>query len=224
MSVITNFNKINSKIIESCKIAKRNSDSITLIAVTKNATVEKTNEILNARIFNLGENRDQPFLNKWSELNNDNLVWHFIGTLQSRKVKNIINNIDYLHSLDRISLAEEIEKRADKKIKCFVQVNTSGEDSKFGLQPDATIDFILQLKQYSKIEVVGLMTMAPNTRDETVIRNCFKRLKSLQNEVQKLQLDKAPCNELSMGMSNDYQIAIEEGATMIRVGSALIND
>ena len=134
----------------------------------------------------------------------------------------MINNIDYLHSLDRISLADEIEKRAEKKVKCFVQANVSGEESKHGLTKDEVISFVKQLAAYTKIEVIGLMTMAPNTEDEMVIRNVFRELKKLQQEVVALQLANIPCTELSMGMSNDYEIAVEEGATFVRIGTALV--
>lgn len=130
--------------------------------------------------------------------------------------------MDYIHSLDRMSLAKEIEKRAKKSIKCFIQVNVSGEDSKQGLSREEVIPFVKALSDFKQIEVVGLMTMAPLTNDETVLRNCFRNLKLLQQEVVSLQLSHAPCIELSMGMSNDYQIAIEEGATMVRIGTALV--
>ena len=142
--------------------------------------------------------------------------------MQTRKVKQVIHEIDYLHSLDRMSLAQEIEKRADRVLHCFVQVNVSGEQSKHGLSKEEVIPFIKSLAEMSKIKVVGLMTMAPNTDDEQVIRNVFRNLKNLQQEVVALQLPYAPCTELSMGMSNDYEIAIEEGATFVRIGTALV--
>ena len=119
--------------------------------------------------------------------------WHFIGSLQTRKVKEIINEIDYLHSLDRLSLAKEIQKRADKKVKCFIQVKTSSEESKQGLAIEETVSFIQSLQELDKIEVVGLMTMAPFTEEEEEIRRCFKTLRMLQTEVQELELLHAPC-------------------------------
>jgi PLP dependent protein len=109
-------------------------------------------------------------------------------------------------------------------VNCFVQVNVSGEESKHGISPEEVIDFVKQLKEYPNIIVCGLMTMAPYTDDEDLIRSCFRKLRDLQKEVQNLELDYAPCNELSMGMSNDYIIAVEEGATMIRIGSALVGE
>ncbi|SOC35369.1 YggS family pyridoxal phosphate-dependent enzyme [Ureibacillus acetophenoni] len=204
--------------------AKENSkygQDVTIIAVTKQVSTERTKEVLDNNIFHLGENRPEGLLAKKEELN-DKAIWHYIGSLQTRKVKQVINEIDYLHSLDRMSLATEIEKRAEKPVKCFVQANVSGEESKHGLSREEVIPFIQSLAEFSKIQIVGLMTMAPNTEDESVIRKVFSDLKQLQQEVVELQLPYAPCTELSMGMSNDYAIAIEEGATFIRIGTALV--
>lgn len=201
---------------------KANADQhVTIIAVTKQVSVERTMEVLDSSIVDLGENRPEGLLSKKEEIK-DKAKWHFIGSLQSRKVKQVINEIDYLHSLDRLSLAEEIEKRAAAPINCFVQANVSGEQSKHGLAAEDVIPFIKSLQQFEKIRVVGLMTMAPNTEDQTVIRKVFRDLKKLQQEVVALRLPHAPCNELSMGMSNDYEIAIEEGATYVRIGTALV--
>jgi pyridoxal phosphate enzyme (YggS family) len=205
----------------SCEVSGRNPEEITVIAVTKYVSAERALEAVEAGVQNLGENRDEGLLEKW-EILKDRPVWHFIGSLQTKKVKNVIDKVSYIHSLDRISLAQEIQKRALKPVNCFVQVNVSGEESKQGIKPDKAKAFIEELQHYEKIRVIGLMTMAPLTEDQTVIRECFKNLKKLQKEIQSLQLMLAPCTELSMGMSNDYTIAIEEGATYIRIGTALV--
>ena len=152
----------------------------------------------------------------------DDVVMHFIGTLQSRKVKEVIDDIDYLHALDRKSLAKEINKRASHVVKCFVQVNVSEEESKHGLALEEVDAFIELLEQYENIQVVGLMTMAPYTEDEAEIRQIFETLRHKRDEIQAKQLDYAPCTELSMGMSNDYEIAAEEGATFVRIGTKLV--
>src|SRR3954453_5759660 len=217
MKVIENLKRINQKINEACQKAGRSSDEVKLIAVTKYVSIERAQEALDAGINNLGENRGDSLLEKWDVLQ-DKPTWHYIGTLQTRKVRNIIDKVDYIHSLDRLSLAQEINKRANRKIKCLVQVNVSGEDSKHGMATDQVRDFIEQLKDLSHIEVVGLMTMAPLTDDQQLLRQCFRNLKVLQTEVQQMKRDYAPCTELSMGMSNDFSIAIEEGATMVRIG------
>lgn len=221
MNVQTNLENIQENIQAVCEKVNRSSDEVKIIAVTKYVSTERAQEAIAAGVNNLGENRDEGLLEKQAVIKNG-AVWHYIGSLQSRKVKNIINKVDYIHSLDRISLAKEIEKRANKPIKCFIQVNVSGEDSKQGLSKEEIIPFVKALSDFKQIEVVGLMTMAPLTSDETVLRNCFRNLKLIQKEVLSLQLSHAPCKELSMGMSNDYQIAIEEGATMVRIGTALV--
>lgn len=218
--VINNLEKIQNNIDEAKKRAGA-AQSVKIVAVTKEVDVARTKEVLEAGLVHLGENRPEGLHTKLEQIESG-AHWHYIGTLQTRKVKQIINEIDYLHSLDRLSLAEEIEKRAEKPVKCFIQANVSGEESKHGLSRDEVIPFIKQLASYSKIEIVGLMTMAPNTENEDVIRGVFRELKNLQQEVVALQLAYAPCTELSMGMSNDYEIAIEEGATFVRIGTALV--
>jgi PLP dependent protein len=196
-------------------------DGIQVIAVTKQVGIERTKEAIASGIRHLGENRPEGLAVKLEAIS-DEVNWHFIGSLQTRKVKDVINQIDYLHSLDRMSLAKEIQKRATHQVKCFVQVNVSQEESKSGLHPEETLEFIKSLESFDKILVVGLMTMAPNTQDEHVIRNVFKGLKNLQLKVAAKSWEHAPCTECSMGMSNDYLIAAEEGATFVRIGTALV--
>lgn len=221
MTVQDNLEQIQEQIKEACLRTNRNPQDIHIVAVTKYVSIEKAQEAVEAGIIHLGENRDQGFSSKYDTIG-DRAQWHFIGTLQSRKVKNIIDKVDYIHSLDRLSLAKEIHARADRTVKCFVQVNASAEESKHGLNTEEVISFIKELEPYSNIEVVGLMTMAPFTEDKELIRLCFRTLKKLQHDVQALNLTYAPCTELSMGMSNDFEIAVEEGATFIRLGTILV--
>ncbi|WP_400247077.1 YggS family pyridoxal phosphate-dependent enzyme [Niallia sp. JL1B1071] len=221
MLVKDNLSVIKQEIASASEKANRNPEEVTIIAVTKYVTIERAQEALDAGIVHLGENREEGLLAKYEVLQ-DKPVWHFIGSLQTRKVKGIIDYVDYIHSLDRLSLAKEIHKRANRTIKCFVQVNVSKEESKHGIEPEEVIAFVNQLSEYPNVQVVGLMTMAPFTEDKVFLRQCFQKLKSMQEDVKGLQLAYAPCTELSMGMSNDYSIAIEEGATMIRIGTALV--
>ncbi|WP_413301432.1 YggS family pyridoxal phosphate-dependent enzyme [Bacillus sp. 1P10SD] len=223
MRVADNLIQIKQQINEACIKGDRNPADVKLIAVTKYVSIERAQEAIEAGVNHLGENRDEGLLAKWEVLK-DKPSWHFIGSLQKRKVKNIIDKVEYIHSLDRLSLAEEINKRAKQKIKCLVQVNISGEESKHGLTPEEAIVFIESLRPYENISVEGLMTMAPFTKEEHVIRDCFRKLRELRDQVQALHLSFAPCTELSMGMSNDFEIAIEEGATMIRIGTALVGE
>ncbi|KAA0548015.1 YggS family pyridoxal phosphate-dependent enzyme [Bacillus sp. BGMRC 2118] len=221
MSVKENLQHIQENIVNACKRVNRNPDEVSIIAVTKYVSTDTAREALEAGVIQLGENREEGILQKKKELG-ELPTWHFIGSLQTRKVKNIVNEVSYIHSLDRMSLAAEIQKRSEKQVNCFVQVNTSGEDSKHGLSIEDVLPFIKEVSQFDKIRIVGLMTMAPFTDDEKVIRNCFSSLRIMKEDVQELNLEHAPCTELSMGMSNDYEIAIEEGATYIRIGTSLV--
>jgi pyridoxal phosphate enzyme (YggS family) len=221
LTVLTNLAYVKQELEQTCSRIGRQAQEVTLIAVTKSVTTEKALEVLDAGLLHLGENRNEGLLAKYEEIGS-RAIWHFIGSLQTRKVKDIINIVDYIHSLDRLSLAAEIQKRATKRIRCFVQVKTSAEEAKQGISPSEALDFIKQLAIYDKIEVVGLMTMAPYTENTSEIRHCFRQLKELQLQVQAQELPHAPCHELSMGMSNDFSIAVEEGATFIRLGTILV--
>lgn len=223
MKVSENLEVIQKHIEEACRQVNRSKEEVRIIAVTKYVSAERAQEAIEAGIADLGENRDEGLLEKAGHLK-DKPVWHFIGTLQSRKVKNIVDHVTYIHSLDRLSLAKEINKRAKSSVNCLVQVNASGEESKHGLEPKDVPGFIAKLKDFPNIIVSGLMTMAPNTDDEQVVRDCFRTLRKLQAEIKSQELDYAPCSELSMGMSNDYQIAVEEGSTMVRIGTALVGN
>jgi len=220
-SVASNLEQVKEQIKLACEKVGRHPEEVKVVAVTKYVSTERAQEAVAAGLIHLGENRDEGMTEKYKTISN-NATWHFIGTLQTRKVKNIINQASYIHSLDRLSLAKEINKRASEPVKCFVQVNVAEEESKHGLPADEVVPFIQALGEYPNVQVVGLMTMAPHTDDEQVLRSCFKDLKKLQQEIQTLNLRYAPCQELSMGMSNDYQIAIEEGATFIRLGTTLV--
>ncbi|OOE12011.1 YggS family pyridoxal phosphate-dependent enzyme [Fictibacillus arsenicus] len=222
MNILENKEKILDKIQAACMKKNRSSKGVNLVAVTKYVSNETTKNAALAGVEHIGENRIEGLIEKKEYLADMNVKWHFIGTLQSRKVKDIINHVDFIHSLDRLSLAKEIQKRADKTISCFVQVNVAEEDSKHGLAVKEVISFVDKLKDYDKIKVVGLMTMAPFTEDESVVRNVFSTLKQLQIDIQNKDFSHAPCEELSMGMSNDYVIAVEEGATFVRIGTDLV--
>jgi len=221
--ILANLNKLNDLIAAAETRVNREGNNVQIIAVTKEVSVERTQEAIEAGLTHLGENRPEGLNRKLSAIQ-AHVNWHYIGSLQTRKVKQVINSIDYLHSLDRLSLAEEIEKRAVKPVKCFIQVNVSGEESKHGLSMEEVLPFVESLKSFTKVEVVGLMTMAPNTENEALIRTVFKQLKQCQQQIAEQGFAHAPCTELSMGMSNDFEIAVEEGATFVRVGTALVGN
>ena len=222
MNVKNNLEKINNDIKNICQKSGRNFEDITLIAVTKYVGDERVKEAQEAGVHDFAENRAVNYIERKEKFLE--ATWHLIGSLQTRKVRDAINKVDYFHALDRESLAIEIEKRAEHVINCFVQVNTSGEESKHGLIPEAVLEFVKGLEKYPKIRVVGLMTMAPFVEDEVTLRSCFRKLRELRDEIKGLCLEYAPCKFLSMGMSNDYEIAIEEGATHIRIGTVLVGN
>ena len=221
MNVRQNLDHIISRIDDACLRANRHPDEITIIGVTKYVTIDRTEELIQAGVRHLGENRTEEMLHKYDTIGDD-AIWHFVGTLQSRKVKDIVEEVTVIHSLDRLSVAKQINNRSDVPIDCFVQVNVSGEEAKHGLDPEEVLSFIEELAPYDKVKIVGLMTMAPHIKDREEIRMVFKRLAQLRDTVASKQYTHAPCTNLSMGMSNDFDIAIEEGATHIRVGSKLV--
>lgn len=221
MSIRDNLATLKQNIENACKRVNRDPNDITIIGVTKYVTIDRANELLNAGVIDIGENRTEEFVQKYEQIGS-RANWHFIGTLQSRKVRDIIGKVKMIHSLERESVARQINNRSENVVPCFIQVNVSGEESKHGLEPEDVATFIDDLKKYEKVEVAGLMTMAPHVDDEDEIREVFKRLANLRDEIKAKQLPHAPCEYLSMGMSNDYEIAIEEGATHIRVGSILV--
>ena len=223
--IAENLREVRQEIQESCALVGRDEKSVRLVAVTKTVSSQVMRQLTDLNVLDLAENRTDVFLEKKQELADiDTICWHFIGNLQRRKVKLVINEIDYFHALDSLSLAAEIQKRAEHVIKCFVEVNVSGEASKHGVAPAELLDFMLALAAYDKIQVVGLMTMAPFGATVSVQRDIFGRLRQLQQEIEAANLAYAPCHELSMGMSNDFQAAIYARATFIRVGTALVKD
>lgn len=224
MSIATNLEAVESTLCQAIDKVGRKRSNVTLIAVTKAVSNEATKEIYDLGIRHLAENRPEGLQAKKTYLPDADIKWHYIGNLQTRKVKQVINEIDYFHALDRISLAKEIEKRAEHTINCFLEVNVTGEESKHGINPSEIEAFIDSLQDYSKIKIIGLMTMAPIDADEATIHKAFSTLYQLKEKIQAKGISYAPCTELSMGMSNDYQIAAEEGATFVRVGTALFKD
>lgn len=201
----------------------RDPGSVQVVAVTKTWALDHVMPAYDAGCRDFGENRVQELLEKILDAPSD-LRWHLIGTLQRNKVKQVIGKVALIHAVDSVRLAEEIAKQsvnAGAVTKILLQANTSGEASKHGMMPSEWKDAIEHVVALEGVEVTGLMTMAPFTEDEAVVRRCFSVLRQLRDELQQQVGDAVRLTELSMGMSQDYRIAIEEGATLIRVGSAL---
>ena len=206
--------------VETARNKANRQDQVNVIAATKYVDVATTEALVKTGIQHIGENRVDKFLEKYQALKEYDLTWHLIGSLQRRKVKDVINLVDYFHALDSVKLAQEIQKRAEHPIKCFLQVNISGEESKHGFAPDELDDVLAEIAQLDKIEIVGLMTMAPFEASQEELQDIFSKTHQLQKQLEKKQLKNMPFSELSMGMSRDFEVAIANGATYVRIGTS----
>ena len=211
----SNAEQIVTRIQQSCDKVSRDVQEVCPIIVTKNRTNEEIQEVYSLGFRHFAENRVEKLLERQNAFSQEDIVWHLIGPLQKRKVKQIVNQIDYFHAIDRLSIMEEIEKRLDSPLKCFLEVNVSGEESKHGFTISEVFEAYEVAKQYPNIEIIGLMTMAPFEANDEAIRYYFRELKEVSKKLQSTSTLK-----LSMGMSQDYPIAIEEGAHYIRIGTA----
>lgn len=221
MSIIDNYNQIKSTIESIAHNAGRDARSITIIAVSKTFPVQIIQEAIDNGITLFGENRVQEAKAKILELQG-NFTFHLVGHLQSNKAKDAVKLFECIHSIDKLSTAIEVDKEAKKINKIqniLIEVNTSGEPSKFGVEPEKAFELCKGILDLHNLNCIGLMTVGPLTEDRNRIRDAFKQLKLLQEDInQKLGIS---MRELSMGMSGDFDIAIEEGATMVRIGTAI---
>ena len=219
MNLVENADLVRQQ-VETARNKANRRDQVNVIAVTKYVDVATTEALVKTGIQHIGENRVDKFLEKYQALNDYDLTWHLIGSLQRRKVKDVINLVDYFHALDSVKLAQEIQKRAEHPIKCFLQVNISGEESKHGFAPDELDDVLAEIAQLDKIEIVGLMTMAPFEASQEELQDIFSKTHQLQKQLEKKQVKNMPFSELSMGMSRDFEVAIANGATYVRIGTS----
>lgn len=215
-----NKDLVFEQVAQAAQQANRSKESVNVIAVTKYVDSGVAARLIDTGIEHIGENRVDMFLDKYEALKDRKLTWHLIGSLQRRKVKNVINFVDYFHALDSVKLASEIQKRAEHAIKCFLQVNISEEESKHGFKVSEIDEALAAISEFDKVEIVGLMTMAPKEASETEIEEIFGKANQLRQELQARQLPHMPFTELSMGMSGDYKIAIRNGATFVRIGTS----
>lgn len=224
MSLQERIALVERRMAEACARSGRPIEDVNTIAVTKYVSLEAAQEVIAKGYTRIGENRWQDAKAKWEVIGNE-AEWHFIGHLQTNKVKEVVGRFPYVHSLDRLSLAEELSRRASAaglEVKCFIQLNISGEETKDGLAPEQLIPFAERIRTMPGIRIVGLMTMAPYEADPESTRPVFRGLREWRDRLNASNVlpDKVP--HLSMGMSNDFEIAIEEGATWIRLGSILV--
>ena len=223
MSITENLSMVENKIAAACKRAGRERDEVKLIAVSKTQPVEAIREAIEYGINSFGENRVQELREKM-EIIKDSIDWHLIGHLQTNKVKYVVGKVSLIHSLENIRLAEAIDKEAKKHniiVDVLVEVNIAKEDTKFGVKPEEVESFIREVSKFKNINIRGLMTVAPYTDISEENRKYFKQLKKIMVDLNSKNIHNVNMNVLSMGMTGDYEIAIEEGATLVRVGTGI---
>jgi PLP dependent protein len=215
--------RVRQRIHAAALRAGRDPGHVTLVAVSKGADADRVLRAVEAGQRDFGENRVAEALAKQEALRargTDGLRWHFVGRLQRNKVRRILGAVEVIHSVDRLELAQEIARRAAHPVDVLVEVNTSGEDAKAGVAPERLTDLVTAMLALPELRLRGLMTMAPRVPQPEDARPCFRRLAGLQRELH-MQFPDAGIRDLSMGMSQDYEIAVEEGATLVRVGTAI---
>ncbi len=220
-AVAARYEAVRRHVVDAADVAGRDPADVTIVAVTKTVGIEEIRQALAAGIDDFGENRVQEFLGKYGLF--PTAHWHFIGTLQTNKVKDVVGRARLIHSVDSCRLIEEISKRsaaAGVVQPVLLQVNVSGEESKHGFAPHEVREALIESSAAGNVLVRGLMTMAPLGRPQDA-RWVFRELKELRDSLKEMPLNGVELNELSMGMSNDYRVAVEEGATIVRVGGAI---
>lgn len=221
-----NLTEVQENIKRACERAGRAYDDVTLIAVSKTQSSTVIKEVYDCSVREFGENKVQELVEKYDILPND-IKWHMIGHLQRNKVKYIVDKVELIHSVDSLRLAETIEQEAAKKsivVPILLEVNVAEEDTKYGLKVDEVIPLIKEIAVFPHIRIEGLMTIAPFVEDPEENRAVFARLRKLSVDIEKKNIDNVNVGILSMGMTNDYEVAIEEGATMVRVGTGIFGE
>jgi len=221
-----NLENVKCRIKTVAEKSGRNEKDIMLIAVSKTVPAEKLYAIAQKKEMIFGENKVQELLEKYDILK-ERCVWHFIGRLQTNKVKYIIDKVAMIHSLDRLELADEIQKRAkncNRIMDCLVQVNISGESTKTGLKPSELLPFLKKVALYPNLRVMGLMTIAPFAENPEDVRWVFRDLRNISVDMSRENIDNISMRYLSMGMSHDFEVAIEEGANIVRIGTSIFGE
>lgn len=218
-----NLNEIENRIQAACQRAGRSRDEVTLIAVSKTKPVQDLQEVYDAGVRDFGENKVQELCSKIEELPQD-IRWHMIGHLQRNKVKYIVDRVALIHSVDSFRLAEEINIQAKKKgivVPILVEVNIADETTKFGVSREDAMELVRQIATLDGVQIKGLMTIAPYVVDSEENRAYFRKIKDLSVDIDNENIDNVTMDILSMGMTGDFEVAIEEGATMVRVGTGI---
>lgn len=221
-----NLEQTRKNIEEACRCAQRDTSEVQLIAVSKTKPVSMLQEAYAAGVRDFGENKVQELLEKQEILPKD-IRWHMIGHLQRNKVKYLVDKVYLIHSVDSLRLAREIQKEAEKKqveVNILVEVNVAREESKFGSTAEETLQLVREIALLPAVHIQGLMTVAPYVEDPEENRRIFADLKQLAVDIMRKNIDNVNMNVLSMGMTGDYQVAVEEGATCVRVGTGIFGE
>ena len=221
-----NYRQVLNNIQDACQAVGRDPKEVTLVAVSKTKPVEMLQQVYDAGARVFGENKVQEIMDKYDHLPGD-IRWQMIGHLQRNKVKYIVDKVDMIHSVDSYRLAQTIETEAAKKnvtVSVLLEVNVAEEESKFGLKMDEVLPLVQQISELPHVQVKGLMTIAPFVSNPEDNREIFRKLKKLSVDIEAKNINNTTMSVLSMGMTGDYMVAVQEGATMVRVGTGIFGD
>ena len=221
-----NLKRVEQHILDACKASGRTREEVTLIAVSKTKPVGDLKEIYEAGVRDFGENKVQELCGKYEVLPKD-IRWHMIGHLQRNKVKYIVDKVTLIHSVDSLRLAQQIQteaEKADVHVNILIEVNVAGEESKFGITCEQTEELVREIAQFNRVHIQGFMTIAPFVENSDENREIFQKLYQLYIDIKRKNIDNVNMCVLSMGMTGDYTAAVEEGATMVRVGTGIFGE
>lgn len=225
--IAQNVENVRKKIEEICVRCGRKPEEITIVAVSKTFGIEKIKEAAEAGVLDVGENYVQELNEKKGKLADPNIRWHFIGHLQTNKAKYIADYVHLIHTVDSERLGSELQKRAGKVgriLDVLVEVHTTDEATKYGVSPEKTLQLVKELSKFDRVRILGLMTMGPFSDDPNNSRPSFQQLVHLKKEIEREGIDNVQMKHLSMGMTHDFAVAIEEGATIVRIGTAMFGE
>lgn len=222
--IVQNIALVRQRIAEACKRVGRDPQSVKLVAVSKTFGAEKIREALDSGVEDFGENYVQELREKIDAFRDRQIRWHFIGHLQSNKVRYIIDSVHLIHSLDSLKLAAEIQKRSRRSIDALIEVHTTSEATKTGVRPEDVVDLVKGVSRFDRIRIRGLMTMGPFSDDPNESRPSFRTMADVKRSVETEGIEGVRMDQLSMGMTHDFEVAIEEGATLVRVGTAIFGE
>lgn len=222
-----NIELIQERIKRACERVGRNPDEVQLLLATKTVSPERINRAIHSGATLIGESRAQELAEKYDKIDYKDAELHFIGHLQTNKVNQVLRYTSFIHSVDRMRLANRLHRRLtnlNRKIDILIQVNTSYEESKFGVKPEDAIELIEEVSKLDTLQIKGLMTIGKLSSDPDEARQCFRLLKEIQQEVIEKEIPGVEMDILSMGMSDDFKIAVEEGSTMVRIGTSVFGE